>query len=206
MEGTPHKMARDGEAKFPFCLDRERAYAARSAQARPPAITAKYDNPDDLANQQPYGGHEKAGVSKVPAKGGHGLQVASSDEDNSNDDEIVRVGASKLALLRALVAAKDGHGFEIARVDEDDSDNNESTITGASKPAWLRAAAAAAERNSRVSGTPQKKARGGEEQFPFCLDCARAYPAQSVKANPPPITTKHDEPDDRTNQQPYGGH
>jgi hypothetical protein len=34
----------------------------------------------------------------------------------------------------------------------------------------------------------------------------RAYAAQSAKAKPPAIATKHDEPDDRTNQRPYGGH
>ncbi len=53
---------------------------------------------------------------------------------------------------------------------------------------------------------PSQKTRGGEEQFPFRLDRARAYAAQSAKAKPPAITTKHDEPDDRTNQRPYGGH
>jgi hypothetical protein len=104
------------------------------------------------------------------------------------------------------VAAKDGHGIEIACVNKDNSDDDKSVIAGASKPAWLQAAAAAAELNSGVSGTPRKKARGGEEQFPFRLDPARAYAAQSVKAKPPPIATKHDEPDDRTSQRPYGGH
>jgi hypothetical protein len=142
----------------------------------------------------------------VPTKGGHGLKVASSDEDDSDDDEIVRMDTTKPALLRALVAAKDGHGVEIACVDEDDSDDNKSVIASASKPAWLQAAAAAAELNSRVSGTPCKKARGGEEQFPFRLDRARAYAAQSAKAKPPTIATKHDEPDNRTNQRPYGSH
>jgi hypothetical protein len=134
-EGTPRKMARGREVKFPFRLDRERAYAARSAQARPPAIATKYADPDDRADQWPYGGHGNAGAPKVPAKGGHRLKVASSDKDDSNDDEIVRVGAMKPALLRASVAAKDGHGVEIACVDEDDSDNDKSVIAGASKPA-----------------------------------------------------------------------
>jgi hypothetical protein len=205
-EGTPRKMAQGGEVKFPFRLDCERAYAAWSAQARPPAITTKYANPDDRADQRPYGGHGKVGAPKVPAKGGNGLKVASSNEDDSDDDEIVHVGATKPALLRALVAAKDGHGVKIACVNEDDSDNNKSMIAGASKPAWLQAAAAAAELNSRVSGTPCKKARGGEEQFPFRPDRARAYAAQSAKAKPPAIATKHDELDDRTDQRPYGGH
>ena len=53
---------------------------------------------------------------------------------------------------------------------------------------------------------PSQKARGGEEQFPFRLDRARAYAAQSTKAKPPAIATKHDEPDDRTDQRPCGGH
>jgi hypothetical protein len=34
--GIPHKMAQGREAKFPFCLDCERAYTTRSAQASPP--------------------------------------------------------------------------------------------------------------------------------------------------------------------------
>jgi hypothetical protein len=113
--------------KFPFRLDRERAYATRSVQARPPAIATKYADPDDRADQRPYGGHGKAGAPKVPAKGGHGLKVASSDKDDSDDDEIVRVGATKPALLQALVAAKDGHGVKIACVDKDDSDDDKST-------------------------------------------------------------------------------
>jgi hypothetical protein len=205
-EGTPRKMARGGEVKFPFRLDRKRAYAARSAQARPPAIATKYADPDDQANQWPYGSHGKAGAPKVPTKGGHGLKVASSNEDDSDDDEIVCVGTTKPALLRALVAAKDGHGVEIACVNEDNSDDNKSVIAGASKPAWLQAAAATAELNSGVSGTPHKKARGGEEQSPFCLDRARAHAAQSAKAKSPAISTKHDKPDDRTDQRPYGGH
>jgi hypothetical protein len=40
-------------------------------------------------------------------------------------------------------------------------------------------------------------------QFPFCLDRAREYAAQSTKAKPPALATKHNKPDD---QQPYGGH
>jgi hypothetical protein len=130
-------MARGGEVKFLFHLDCKRAYAAWSAQARPPAIAAKYNDPDDRANQWPYGGHEKAGVPKVPAKGRHGLKVASRDKDNSDDDEIVRIGATKPALLRALVVANDGHSVEIPCIDEDNSDDDKSAIAGASKPAWL---------------------------------------------------------------------
>jgi hypothetical protein len=40
-------------------------------------------------------------------------------------------------------------------------------------------------------------------QFPFCLDCAREYAAQSTKAKPPALATKHNKPD---NQRPYGSH
>jgi hypothetical protein len=69
----------------------------------------------------------------VPAKDGHGLKIASSDEDDSDKDEIVRVGATKPALLQALAAAKDEHGVETARVDDDNSDNNESASAGARK-------------------------------------------------------------------------
>jgi hypothetical protein len=54
-----------------------------------------------------------------------------------------------------------------------------------------------------VSRTPRKKARGGEVQF---LSAERAYTAQSVKAKPPAIAAKHNDPDNRTNQRPYGGH
>ncbi len=55
------------------------------------------------------------------AKGGHGLKIASSNKDDSDDDEIVRMGTTKPALLQALVATKDGHGIEIACVNEDNS-------------------------------------------------------------------------------------
>jgi hypothetical protein len=48
--------------------------------------------------------------------------------------------------------------------------------------------------------------KGGEAQFPFPLDRARAYAAQNAKAKPPAIAAKHDNQDDRTNQWPYGGH
>ncbi len=81
-DGTPHKIVQGGEAKFPFCLDCERAYAARSAQASPPAIATNYNDPGNQANQWPYGGHGKVGAPKVPTKGGRGLKVASSNEYN----------------------------------------------------------------------------------------------------------------------------
>ncbi len=175
-------------------------------QAKPPAIAAKYDDPDDRTNQRPYGGHGKAGAPKVPAKDGHGLKIASSNKDDSDNDEIVRVGATKPALLQALVAAKDEHDIKIARVDSDDSDDDESASAGARKLAWLRALSAAAKPNGGVSRTPCKKARGGEAQFLFRLDRARVYAAQKLKVKPPAIAAKHDHPDDRTNQRPYNGH
>ncbi len=105
-----------------------------------------------------------------------------------------------------MAAAKDKHGVEIARVDVDDSDDNESASGGTRKPTWLQALAAAANPDGGVSGTPRKKARGGEAQFLFCLDRVRAYTAQNAKAKPPAIAAKHDNPEDRTNQRPYGGH
>jgi hypothetical protein len=40
-------------------------------------------------------------------------------------------------------------------------------------------------------------------QFPFRLNRAREYAAQSTKAKPPALATKHNKPD---NQRPYGGH
>jgi hypothetical protein len=175
-------MARGGEAKLPFRLDRKRAYAAWSVQASPPAIATKYNDPDDRADQWPYSNQGKAGVPKVPTKGGRGLKVASSNENNSDDDKIVRVGATRRAVLQALAAAKHRHGFMLAHVDGDDPDNDESASTGARKLAWLRASATAAELNGRISGTPLKKARGGEAQFPFRLDRGREYATQSTKA------------------------
>jgi hypothetical protein len=61
----------------------------------------------------------------------------------------------------------------------------------------------AAKLDGGISGTPLKKARGGEVQFPFRLDRAREYAAQSTKAKPPTLATKHDKPD---NQRLYGSH
>ncbi len=99
VEGTPRKMVQGREVKFPFRLDPERAYGAQSMQSNPPTITTKYKDPDNRTNQRPYGGHGKARAPKVPAKDGHGLKIASSEEDDSNNNEIVHVGATKPALL-----------------------------------------------------------------------------------------------------------
>ncbi len=184
-EGTPRKMARGREVKFPFRLDRKKAYPAWSVQVKPPAIAAKYDDPDDRTDQRPYGGYGKEGAPKVPAKVGHSLKIASSNKDDSDNDEIEHVGARKPALLQALAAAKDEHGVEIACADEDDSDNDESASAGARKPAWLQASVAAAKPDNGVSGTPHKKARGREAQFLFRLDRVRAHPAQNAKVKPP---------------------
>ncbi len=205
-EGSPRKMAKVKEMKFLFHLDRKRVYAARSVQASPPAVTAKYDNPDVPADQRPFGGHRKAGAPKVPAKGGPGLKIASCNKDNLNSNKIVCMGATRPAVLRASAAAKHRHGFELPRVDGDDPDDHESASAGARKPAWLQASETANELDGGVSGTPRKKARGGEVQFPVRLKRAREYAAQNTKAKPPAIATKRNKPDDRTNQRPYGGH
>ncbi len=117
--------------KFPFRLDRERAYAAWGAQARSPAVAAKYNNPDDRANQRPYGGHEKVGAPKLPAKGRQGLIFASSNKDASDGNDIVHGGAKKPAVRQASAATKDGHGVRTVRADEDDPDDDESASTGA---------------------------------------------------------------------------
>jgi hypothetical protein len=119
-------MAQGGEVKFPFRLDRERAYAARGAQARPPAVPAKYNDPDNRANQWPYGGHKKAGAPKLPAKSGQGLIFASSNEDDSEGNDILHRSATKLAVRQALAATKDGHRIRTVRADEDDPDDDES--------------------------------------------------------------------------------
>ncbi len=142
-EGTPRRMAQGKEVKFPFRLDCKRAYATRGAQARPPAVAAKYNNPDNRANQRPYGGHEKAGAPNLPAKGRQGLIFASSDKDNSDGDDIVRGGATKPVMCQASAATKDGHGVRTVRADKDDPDNDESASAGAryqhgSEPRQLR--------------------------------------------------------------------
>jgi hypothetical protein len=143
----------------------------------PPAVAAKYDDPDDRADQRPYGGHRKAGAPKVPAKGRHGLKVASSDKDVLDDNKIVRVGNTRPAVLQTLAAAKHGHGFKLACINGDDPDNKESTSAGSRKPTWLQASATAAKLDGGISGTHLKKARGGEAQFPFRLNRAREYAA-----------------------------
>jgi hypothetical protein len=74
-------------------------------KAKPPAIAAKHDDPDNQANQQPYGGHGKAGAPKAPLKGIHGVKIASVDEEDSDDDKIASVSSTKPALLQALAAA-----------------------------------------------------------------------------------------------------
>jgi hypothetical protein len=104
VSGTPRKKVRGGEAHFPFCLNRKRAYAAHSVKAKPPAIAAKHDDPDDRTAQRPYGGHGKAGAPKAPAKGVHGVKITSVDEENL-DNNNARMGAVKSALLRASAAA-----------------------------------------------------------------------------------------------------
>ncbi len=104
MSRTPRKKARGREAQFPFRLNRERAYATQSAKAKPPAIAAKHDDPDDRTAQQPYGGHGKAGAPKAPAKGVHSIKIASVDKDNLDNNNAC-MGATKPALLRASAAA-----------------------------------------------------------------------------------------------------
>ncbi len=76
-----------------------RAYAAQSAKAKPPTIAAKHNDPDDRTNQRPYSGHGKAEAPKAPAKGRRGVKITGHDKDDSDDDEIARVGATKPALL-----------------------------------------------------------------------------------------------------------
>jgi hypothetical protein len=153
-EGTPRRMARGGEVKFPFRLDCKRVYAARGAQARLLAGAAKYSDPDNWANQRPYGGHEEAGAPKLPAKGGHGLIFASSDEDDSDDDNILRRGATKPAVHQAFAATEDGHGIRTVWADEDDPDDDRSASAGARKPAWLRTLATPAELDGGGGGPP----------------------------------------------------
>jgi hypothetical protein len=156
-------MAQGGEVKFSFRLDHERAYAARGVQARPPAGATKYGNPDDWADQRPYGGHTAAGAPKLPAKGGRGLIFASSNEDNSDDNDIVRGGATKPAVRQALAATKDRHGNRTVRANEDDPDDNESVSAGARKLAWLRASATPAELDGGGGGKAGLARAGGKD-------------------------------------------
>jgi hypothetical protein len=104
-EGTSCQKARGGEVKFPFRLDCKRAYAAQSMKAKPPAIAAKYNNPDDRADQQATNGHGKAGAPKAPAKDGHSVEIACLAEANLDDNESASAGTRKLAWLQALAAA-----------------------------------------------------------------------------------------------------
>jgi hypothetical protein len=104
-EGTPCKKARGREVKFPFRLDRKRAYPAQSAKAEPPAIAVKYNDPDDWANQRATNGHGQAGASKVPAKDRHGVEIACVNKDNLDNDESMSTGARKPAWLQASAAA-----------------------------------------------------------------------------------------------------
>ncbi len=142
--------------KFPFRIDCKRAYASWGAQARPPAFATKYGDPDDRANQQSYGGHEEAGAPKLPAMGGHGLIFASSDEDDSDDNNIVRGGATKLAVHQASAATKDGQGVRTVCANEDDPDGDESASASARKLAWLRALGTLAKIDGEVGGTSCK--------------------------------------------------
>jgi hypothetical protein len=161
-------MAQGGEVKFPFHLDCKRAYATWGAQARPPAIAAKYGDPDDRANQRPYGGHEEAGAPKLPAKGRHGLIFASSDKDNSDDSDIVCGGATKPAVRQALAATKDGQGVRTVRANKDNPDNNESASAGARKPAWLRTSATPAKLDSEVGRTSCETKGGHGHKIASC--------------------------------------
>ncbi len=74
-------------------------------KGKTPTITAKHYNPDNRANQQANNSHGKAGAPKAPTKGGHGIEIASVNKDDLDDDKIDSVGARKPALLQALAAA-----------------------------------------------------------------------------------------------------
>ncbi len=93
-DGTPWKKAQGGEESFLLRLDCERAYAAASAKANPPSIAAdKYNDPEN-----------RGGAPKAPAKGGHGVEAKTVNENDSDNDEITSVGAKKPAPLRASAA------------------------------------------------------------------------------------------------------
>jgi hypothetical protein len=94
-----------GEAQFPFRLNCKKAYTAQSAKANPPAIAAKYNNPDDQANDQATNSHGKVGVSKAPAKDGHDVEIARIDEDDWDDNKSMSTGSRKPVWLQALAAA-----------------------------------------------------------------------------------------------------
>ncbi len=62
-------------------------------KGKPPAIAAKNDDLDNRANQQANNGHGKEGAPKAPAKGGHGVKIASVNKDDSDNDKIASVVA-----------------------------------------------------------------------------------------------------------------
>jgi hypothetical protein len=74
-------------------------------EGKNPAVTAKHDNTDDQANQQATGSRKKAENPKAPAKGGHGIKIASVNNDDSDDNKIASAGATRSAVLQALAAA-----------------------------------------------------------------------------------------------------
>jgi hypothetical protein len=63
-------------------------------EGKPPAIAAKHYDPDNRANQRANDGHRKAGAPKAPTKGGHGVEIASVDKDDSDDNEIASTAPS----------------------------------------------------------------------------------------------------------------
>ncbi len=77
----------------------------RARRQKKPRHCCQADDPDDRANQRPYDSHGKARAPKAPAKGGHGIEITNVDKDDSDDDKIMSVGATKPALLRASAAA-----------------------------------------------------------------------------------------------------
>ncbi len=81
-------------------------------KGKPPTIAAKQDNPDDRANQQANDGHGKAGAPKAPTKGMHGIEIASVNEDNLDDNKIASVGTKPWRPL--LSGAKSAHDAETA--------------------------------------------------------------------------------------------
>jgi hypothetical protein len=106
VSGTPRKKARGGEAQFPFRFNRKRAYTAQSAKAKPPAIAAKHNDPDDRTAQRPYGGHGKAGAPKAPAKGVHGVKIIASTRTTRTTTTRAWVPRNRhCSELRALAAA-----------------------------------------------------------------------------------------------------
>jgi hypothetical protein len=126
----------------------------------PPAVAAKYGNPDNRADHRSYSGHEEAGAPKLPAKGGHGLIFGSSNKDDSDDDNVVCKGATKPAVRQASAATKDGHSVRTIRANEDNPDNDKSASAGTRKLAWLQVLATPAKLDGGVGGTSHKT-KGG---------------------------------------------